>query len=111
SSFSANGGDEYSIVHQNQKVFLDFRKPGAKMTERRELAYFVGSGAAASSYLISIDGFLYEAPATYYARTRSWSLSPGYDRYSYPFLTRAIAPACLDCHATRVQPIDGTQNG
>jgi hypothetical protein len=104
-SFSANSGYRYSIVHQNQKLILEFGK------QRRELAYFVGSGAAARSYLIAVDDFLYEAPATYYSRTGAWAPSPGYDRYSYPFLTRAIAPGCLQCHATGVQPLAGTQNG
>ncbi len=97
---------EYSIVNQDQKLFLDIGK-----NERRELSYFVGSGATARSYLISVDGFLYEAPATYYTRPHSWGLSPGYDRYNYPFLTRAIAPQCLACHATGVQTLQDTQNG
>jgi cytochrome c-type biogenesis protein CcmH/NrfG len=101
-AFTANSGTRYSIVPPN---LLDFNG------HRRELKYFVGSGTAARSYLIAADNFLYEAPATYYSRTRAWAPSPGYDRYSYPFLTRAIAPACLRCHATGVQPIDGTQNG
>jgi hypothetical protein len=109
-SFSGSGY-RYSIVQQDRKVFLDFRKTDARSAERRELAYFVGSGAAAQSYLISVDGFLYEAPATYYSRPRAWGLSPGYGRYPYPFLTRAIAPQCLQCHSTRVQSIQGTQNG
>jgi Tetratricopeptide repeat/Cytochrome c554 and c-prime len=110
-SFSGNSGYRYSIVHQKQKLFLDLRKPNAKISERRELAWFAGSGASARSFLIAIDGFLYEAPVTYYSRPRAWALSPGYDRYSYPFLTRAIAPGCLQCHATGVQAIPGTQNG
>jgi Flp pilus assembly protein TadD len=110
-SFSGNSGYRYSIVPQSGKLFLDFGKPAAKTTERRELAYFVGSGAAARSFLISVDNFLYESPATYYSRPRAWALSPGYDRYTYPFLTRAIAPGCLQCHATGIQAIPGTQNG
>ncbi|MGO9256176.1 MAG: tetratricopeptide repeat protein [Bryobacteraceae bacterium] len=104
-SFPANSGYRYSIVHRDRRLVLEFGK------ERRELAYFVGSGASARSYLMAVDGFLYEAPATYYSRPGAWAPSPGYDRYSYPFLTRAIAPACLQCHATGVQPIPGTQNG
>ena len=87
------------------------QKPGATSAVRRELSYFVGSGAVARSYLTAVDGFLYEAPATYYSRIGKWAPSPGYDRYSYPFLTRAIAPACLGCHASGVQAIAGTQNG
>lgn len=97
---------QYSLVSEHQKLFLDIGKG-----ERRELSYFVGSGATARSYLISVDGFLYESPATYYTAPHSWGLSPGYDRYEYPFLTRAIAPQCLACHASGVQPVQGTQNG
>ena len=104
-SFTANSGYRYSIVHRDGKLVLEFGK------EHRDLAYFVGSGTAARSYLMATDGFLYEAPATYYRRTGAWAPSPNYDRYSYPFLTRAIAPACLQCHATGVQAIPGTQNG
>lgn len=104
-TFLAQSGDLYSLVRKGSQLVLEF---GA---ERRELAYFVGSGAAARSYLMDTDGFLYEAPVTYYSRSQSWSLSPGYDRYGFPFLTRAIAPACLQCHATGVQAITGTQNG
>jgi len=110
-SFTANSGYHYSIVRRGPRLFLDFQRTGATQTERRELQYFVGTGATARSYLISVDGFLYEAPATYYTRPAAWAPSPGYDRYRYPFLTRAIAPACLECHASGVQSIAGTQNG
>ena len=104
-SFTANSGYKYSILHQDGKLILQFGK------ERREMAWFFGSGAAAQSYAISADGFLYESPATWYSRQRAWAPSPNYERYSYPFLTRALAPQCLECHSTGVQSIAGTQNG
>jgi hypothetical protein len=120
-SFSANSGYRYSVAHRDQRLLLEFGKERRELTykdnrepaykDSRELTYFVGSGASARSYLMAIDDFLYEAPATYYSRPGAWAPSPGYDRYSYPFLTRAIAPGCLQCHATGVQPIPGTQNG
>ncbi len=109
-SFSGNNGYLYSITHQNNQLLLNFGKPNTP-TNQRELTWFAGSGSSARSYLIQQDNFLYEAPATYYTKTKSWAPSPGYDRYPYPFLTRAIAPGCLQCHATGVQPIAGTQNG
>ena len=59
-SFAGNSGYRYSIAHQNNKLFLDFAK--ARQTDRRELAWFVGSGTAARSYLLQVDNFLYEAP-------------------------------------------------
>jgi predicted CXXCH cytochrome family protein len=101
----------YSVKRQGHDYFLDFSKKDRTESARRRLSYFVGSGAAARSFLLSVDGFLYEAPVTYYSGPGAWNLSPGYDRYSYPFLTRAIAPGCLQCHASGLQPIAGTQNG
>jgi hypothetical protein len=80
-------------------------------SEVRRVPYFIGSGSAAMSFLISVDGFLYESPATWYAQGRGWDLSPGYESYSYPFLTRAAVPGCLRCHASGVQAVAGTQNG
>ncbi len=98
-AFNRNG-HTYSITRQLE---ID-RKPYS-------IPFYIGSGNTARSYLLSFNAFLYEAPVTYYAKTRTWDLSPGYDKYSYPYLTRAIAPACLDCHASGVRPLPGTQNG
>ena len=77
---------------------------------RRQLEYFVGSGAAARSYLLEADGFLYEAPVAYYSNSASWKSAPGYASFDYPYLTRPILPGCLACHASRIQRIPGTQN-
>lgn len=109
-SFVANGY-RYAIAHQPGKLYLEFRKTGTDAVVRRELAWFAGSGGRARSYFIDVDGFLYEAPATYYGGAREWALSPGYGQYRYPFLARAIAPGCLECHATGIRPVSGTQNG
>jgi hypothetical protein len=56
------------------------------------------------------DGFLYEAPVTYYSAGANWDLSPNYDRYAYPFMTRAIVPGCLNCHASSLSVAQGSQN-
>jgi predicted CXXCH cytochrome family protein len=103
----------YRVSRDGAGLVLDFEgKAGAApIRERRRLDYFVGSGAEARSYLTSVDGFLYEAPAAYYSGPGKWDLPPGYGRYPYPYLTRAIVPGCLGCHASGVQPIAGTQNG
>src|SRR5437870_4963878 len=82
----------YKVSREGPNYFLDFKKQDGPASTRLPLPWFIGSGSAARSFLISMDGFLYEAPVTYYTRTAAWDLSPGYERYSYPFLTRAIAP-------------------
>lgn len=77
----------------------------------KSLAYFVGSGATARSFLLAAEGFLFEAPVAYYTQPGKWDLAPGYDRYAYPYLTRPAPPGCLTCHASFLRPAPGTQNG
>src|SRR5712692_625041 len=77
----------------------------------KALPYFVGSGNTARSYLIAAEGFLFEAPVAFYARTKKWDLAPGYERYGYPYVTRPILPGCLTCHASFLPPVAGTQKG
>lgn len=103
----------YRVTRGAGTLALDIQgtAAGIELRKRRRLDYFIGSGAAARSYLISVDGFLYEAPAAYYSGPGKWDLPPGYGRYPYPYLTRAIAPGCLECHASGIRIIPGTQNG
>ena len=46
--------------------------------DSRQLSYFIGSGVAGRSFGFLRDGFLFEAPVTWYTQTRSWDVSPGY---------------------------------
>jgi hypothetical protein len=113
----SGGAFAYRVGEEAGSYFFDFRqqsgKPeGAKqpIEGRRQLEYFVGSGAAARSYLLSYEGFLYEAPVAYYSSSDSWKSAPGYAPLDYPYLTRPILPGCLECHASGIQRIPGTQN-
>ena len=116
------GAFAYRVGQEAGSYFFEFRQQGATqpgttqrgtiqgIEGRRQLEYFVGSGAAARSYLLSYEGFLYEAPVAYYSNSASWKSPPGYASLDYPYLTRPIRPGCLVCHASGIQPIPGTQN-
>jgi hypothetical protein len=106
------GAFAYRAGQEAGSYFLDFRQQRARqhIEGRRQLEYFVGSGAAARSYLLSYSGFLYEAPVAYYRDSASWKSAPGYAPLDYPYLTRPILPGCLACHASGIQRIPGTQN-
>jgi tetratricopeptide (TPR) repeat protein len=108
----SRGAYAYRVGQEAGRYFLEFRQQGANqpIEGRRQLEYFVGSGAAARSYLLSYEGFLYEAPVAYYNKSASWKSAPGYDGFDYPYLTRPIRPGCLGCHASGIQQIQGTQN-
>jgi Tetratricopeptide repeat/Cytochrome c554 and c-prime len=100
----------YRIYQKGTKTFFSYERPGDRTTNgKQELDYFVGSGMRGRSYLFSVDGFLYQAPISYYAQKKRWDISPGYESYR-EMPTRPIEPSCLYCHTSQVQPISGTQN-
>jgi predicted CXXCH cytochrome family protein len=70
--------------------------------------YVVGSGRHSLTYLVEIDGFLVESPVTWYASTRSWRMSPGYDDAKQPGFQRGVGDNCLVCHAGRAESLDGS---
>jgi len=107
----------YRVGQEAGSYYFEFQQRGTGQRGttpgihgRRQLDYFVGSGAVARSYLLSIDGFLYEAPVAYYSNSASWHSAPGYAVFDFPYLTRAIQPGCLQCHASGIQRIPGTYN-
>jgi tetratricopeptide (TPR) repeat protein len=108
----SHGAFAYGVFQEAGKYFFNFLQQGTRepIQGRRQMEYFVGSGAAARSYLMSVDGFLYEAPVAYYSNSASWNCAPGYAGFAYPYLTRPILPGCLECHASAIQRIQGTQN-
>ena len=97
---------------------FEFVQQGARqpITGIRTLAYFIGSGATARTFLIEDleagdGGFLFESPVTFYRNSASWKASPGFEGLDYPYLTRPVVPACLQCHASGIQASAGTLNG
>ena len=93
-------GHRYQIA-DNTLLF-----PGGSAT----IDYFLGSNAAGRSYLRQYEGYLFELPVTWYAQKQTWDASPGYEDHKEVHLTRAVEASCLQCHASRVRPVLGTQN-
>ncbi len=105
------GAFTYRVAKEGGAYYFEFQGTKQPVQGRRKLEYFVGSGAAARSFLLFTDGFLYEAPVTYYTNSASWNLAPGYASIDYPYLTRPVLPGCLECHASGIQKVPGTENG
>jgi hypothetical protein len=79
------------------------------LTSQYSIAYSIGSGAHAISYLIEVGNHLFESPASYYARF-GWGISPSYENLKAPDFYRAVRPQCLFCHVGEALPIPGTLN-
>ncbi len=103
-------GAEYRISEAPVGFRLQFSRIDSGTKGERILEWFVGSGRVGRSYVSSLDGFLFQAPVSYYSRGAKWDLSPGYQQHQFIHLTRAVGAGCLQCHASRLQPVAGTQN-
>src|SRR5207244_3539959 len=101
----------YRISKNPAGYRMEFSRSASGVEGKRLLEWFIGSGRVGRSYLFSQDGFLFQAPVSYYAPPGKWDLSPGYQQHRFVHLTRAVGEGCLVCHASRLQPIAGTQNG
>jgi predicted CXXCH cytochrome family protein len=80
------------------------------LSELRLLSYYFGSGANGRSFGYVMNGFLFEAPVTWYTQTRGWDVSPGYEKDNRSTWSRPIEPSCLFCHASRIRSREGTVN-
>jgi hypothetical protein len=84
---------EYQKASDGSEIFRNTQK----------LAYAIGSGKNGTSYLVTRDGYLYEAPLSFYAKTSSWELSPGFEVADLAF-NRPALPGCLACHSGLALP-------
>lgn len=67
----------------------------------------IGSGSIGISYIAFLEGFLLQTPRSFFAKTNSFGLSPGFpNAQTY----RPVEEPCLQCHATGVRLVKGTQN-
>lgn len=84
---------EYQKAPDGSEIFRNTQK----------LAYAIGSGRNGTSYLVTRDGYLYEAPLSFYTKTSSWELSPGFEVADLAF-NRPALPGCLTCHSGLARP-------
>lgn len=96
-------GMTYSMNAHDGKLFqrrntLDFEGAEANVAEE-QVDYVIGSGNHAHTYLHRTQqGKLIELPVSWYAETRSWDMSPGYDRANQQDFRSTVTPECLFCH-------------
>src|SRR5262249_55538089 len=84
---------------------------GGKVVAQKEevVAYAVGSGTQARSYIYQRDGCLFQSPITWYTGKSAWDLSPGYEKNLTHF-QRPLDSRCLYCHCQEAHPVEHTVN-
>ena len=110
----ANSGRRYRVYREDGKIHHRESLPlagGGELTlGDHPLAYLVGSGRFARTYLVEDAGFLVESPVTWYESQKKWDMSPGFDRANHRSFHRPVEYDCLYCHAGSAVPIDGNEH-
>lgn len=90
---------------------LEYRLDGADTVHKRleKVDYIVGSGQHTNSHIINENGYIYQAPITYYTQQKKWDLAPGFDELNERF-DRFLTPECITCHNHYPEHVEGSLN-
>ena len=85
---------------QDSLYITEFRLDGMDTTHKRLLPikYIVGSGQHTNSHIIDVNGFLRQAPITFYTQKGIWDLAPGFDSKLSQRVNRIVGLECMSCH-------------
>ena len=108
--FDRETGDYFEVSNHDGALFQSqyaLDRSGKQIFRQTwKIAYVIGSGDSGIGFLIRRGGYLFEAPLSYYAQSKLWSFSPGYELHNYAF-RRPVIAECTGCHSGRPQPIYG----
>jgi hypothetical protein len=106
--------DLYYLPYRvDSSLFLkEFRLQGRDTVHHRveQISYVVGSGQHTNSHLLSIGGYLYQMPVTYYTQKAYWDLPPGFERGNNARFGRAILSECISCHNAYPDQVQGSEH-
>ncbi len=103
----------YKPFWKNDSFFInEFRLVGTDTVYQRieHVKYIVGSGQHTNSHIIDINGYLYQAPITFYTQEQKWDLAPGFDKGFNSRFTRIIGKECMTCHNGLPHHVQGSEN-
>ncbi len=103
----------YRPFFRNDSLFVqEYRTLGTDTTFSRteHIKYIVGSGQHTNSHIIEKNGYLYQAPITFYTQKKIWDMAPGFDGGSNSRFDRKIQLECMSCHNSMPLLQDGSLN-
>ncbi len=79
---------------------MEFRVEDGDTVHKRiqRVDYIVGSGQHTNSHIFNTNGYLYQAPITFYTQKHRWDLAPGFEKGASTRFQRLIQIECMSCH-------------
>ena len=90
---------------------LEYRLNGRDTVHKRieKISYIVGSGHHTNSHIIDENGYIFQAPITFYTQEKKWDMAPGFEKDNLRF-SRFLTTECITCHNHYPKFIDGSLN-
>lgn len=73
---------------------------------QRDLTYFLGSGHLGTTWLYSVNNYLFESPVAWYSATGRYDMKPGLSNATGMLPGLAMQSDCMRCHMSNVLPSD-----
>lgn len=79
---------------------MEYRLEGKDTVHKlvQKVDYIVGSGQHTNSHIYNVNGYLYQAPITFYTQKGKWDLAPGFEKGASSRFSRTIQLECMSCH-------------
>ncbi len=114
----ANIYDKYSDFHytaflKNDSIYIKEYRMNNHDTiflMLKKIDYIIGSGHHTNSHLYNINGYIYQAPMTFYTQNKIWDLPPGFENGHNTRFFRKIGLECMTCHNAYPQLVIGSEN-
>jgi len=103
----------YKPFFQGDEMFvLEYRlEEGDTVHQRLEqIDYIIGSGQHTNSHIIDINGYIYQAPVTFYTQDGKWDMAPGFQGGGNERFDRFLTLECISCHNNLPQRAEGSIN-
>ena len=109
--------DSFSNMHyypfwKNEKLYIkEYRLSDTDTTYQltKEIDYIVGSGQHTNSHLLEKNGYIYQAPITFYVQKQKWDLAPGFEGGNNSRFNRILNSECISCHNSMPKLEDNSQ--
>lgn len=92
--------------------FMEFRMEAndTVFTRVEKIRYIVGSGQHTNSHIWESNGYLFQAPMTFYTQKKKWDLPPGFENGNNTRFGRKIGLECMSCHNAYPEFVAGSEN-
>lgn len=103
----------YHPFWKNDSLYvLEYRLKGHDTIYRHEqqINYIIGSGQHTNSHIYRVNGYLYQAPITFYTQSGKWDLAPGFSDGFNSRFSREVGLECMSCHNSYPNFVMGSTN-